>query len=178
MRFLVFLITIAAITVVNGAVSSGEKYYNILSLDGGGIRGLIPTEALMSLEKKAFDYCTEKKYKCPEYPDDKNAQGKVAMKDLFDMISGTSTGSIITAALTYTNKTAGLKDSTGTVPAPGFWAKTIKEIYTVNGGTIFADHKSSGSDTQIVVFFFFVLIWGVAFYFLGRYIYDNPETAE
>jgi|TARA_B110000305_G_C18782477_1_gene334636 hypothetical protein len=52
------------------------------------------------------------------------------MKDLFDMVSGTSTGSIITAALTYTDKKKGLMDKAGNVPMPGFWAKTIKEIYT------------------------------------------------
>lgn len=94
------------------------------------------------------------------------------------MISGTSTGSIITAALTYTDKKKGLMDKSGNVPMPGFWAKTIKEIYTKNGGTIFADHKDSGSGTTGVVFLVFVVIWGVAFFFLGRHIYDNPETAE
>ena len=169
-----FTLFIAAISVVSGA---GEKYYNILALDGGGIRGLIPTEALMKLEEKAYNYCTEKNYKCPLY-DGAEAQNKVAMKDLFDMVSGTSTGSIITAALTYTDKEKGLQDTAGNVPMPGFWAKTIKEIYTKNGGVIFADHKDSGSGTQGVVFFLFVVIWGIAFFFLGRYIYDNPETAE
>jgi hypothetical protein len=69
-------------------------------------------------------------------------------------------------------------DKAGNVPMPGFWAKTIKEIYTKNGGTIFADHKDSGSGTTGVVFLVFVVIWGVAFFFLGRHIYDNPETAE
>ena len=172
MKFLILLITIAAITVV-----SGEKYFNILALDGGGIRGLIPTEALMKLEEKAYNYCQEKKYKCPEYPGE-GAKGRVAMKDLFDMISGTSTGSIITAALTYTDKKTEPKDTTGKIPAPGFWAKAIKEIYTKNGGVIFADHKDNGSGSQGWVMFFFVLIWGVLFYFLGRHIYDNPETAE
>ena len=36
-------------------MSSGEDdYYNILSIDGGGIRGLIPAMSLLEMEKYAW----------------------------------------------------------------------------------------------------------------------------
>ena len=51
--------------------------YKILCLDGGGIRGLVTTQLLMALERR----CGKKS------------------KDIFDWISGTSTGSIVALAL-------------------------------------------------------------------------------
>ena len=33
--------------------------YNILSIDGGGIRGLIPAQVIKRMEKFAFDYAVD-----------------------------------------------------------------------------------------------------------------------
>jgi patatin-like phospholipase/acyl hydrolase len=76
-----------------------EDYFNILSIDGGGIRGLIPTQVIMKMEKYAFEYAKEQKYfRVPVHDDHPEV---VAMKDLFDMMAGTSTGSILAAGLVY-----------------------------------------------------------------------------
>jgi patatin-like phospholipase/acyl hydrolase len=39
--------------------------FNILSIDGGGIRGLIPAQAISHMETYAFKYATEKGYTVP-----------------------------------------------------------------------------------------------------------------
>ena len=41
------------------------KGFNILSIDGGGIRGLIPAVVLEHMEKDAWDYATSKGYNFP-----------------------------------------------------------------------------------------------------------------
>jgi len=77
---------------------SDEEYYNLLTIDGGGIRGLIPTMVLLEMEKHAWDYATTKKYEFPQYA---GHDGHFALKDIFDMTAGTSTGSILAAGLAY-----------------------------------------------------------------------------
>lgn len=42
-------------TAVSSAVAT-EKFYNVLTLDGGGIKGIIPGVALTNLEKHAYEY--------------------------------------------------------------------------------------------------------------------------
>lgn len=58
-------------------MQKGKKYFNILSIDGGGIKGLYPAKVLEQIEDR-FD----KK-----------------ISDHFDMICGTSTGGLIALAL-------------------------------------------------------------------------------
>jgi len=55
----------------------GDKMKTILSIDGGGVRGIIPLACLVQLEAKERKPCRE----------------------IFDMIAGTSTGAIIAAGL-------------------------------------------------------------------------------
>lgn len=76
-----------------------------MSIDGGGIRGLIPGQIIEQLEVVAYAFAKDKKItetagfkKCFAYD---GADGKIAIKDMFDFVAGTSTGSIIAAGLTY-----------------------------------------------------------------------------
>jgi patatin-like phospholipase/acyl hydrolase len=59
-----------------------KKKFRILSIDGGGIRGLIPAKVLMELEREL----------------DTTESGK-RLHEHFDLICGTSTGAILAIAI-------------------------------------------------------------------------------
>ncbi|KAJ1696714.1 hypothetical protein LUZ63_005226 [Rhynchospora breviuscula] len=99
------------------------KLITILSIDGGGIRGLIPATILAFLEAKLQEL---------DGPD-------ARLADYFDMMAGTSTGGLITAMLSTPGK-----DN-----RPVFAAKEINEFYLENGPKIFPK-KKVGPLTSIV----------------------------
>lgn len=66
----------------------------LLSIDGGGLAGLIPAEALILIEKQLDDLTGQQLPLC----------------DRFDLIGGTSTGAILAAGLSLGLKAAQLRD--------------------------------------------------------------------
>ena len=145
------------------------RYYNILSLDGGGIRGLIPAQNLKYLEQYAYNYSTSRNYRFPKY---EGREGVIAMKDLFDMTSGTSTGSIISAGLSYPIGTSNSVEK----QTPKYFAKEVIEVYSTKGEQIFKESEGYSTGFLTLWFFIFVFFIGGIFYFIGRYYYDNPKT--
>ncbi|XXG61029.1 hypothetical protein AAC387_Pa04g2788 [Persea americana] len=83
----------------------------ILSIDGGGIRGIIPATILSYLESKLQEL------------DGEDAR----LADYFDVIAGTSTGGLVTAMLTAPNENN----------RPLFAAKDIKDFYLEHSPKIF-----------------------------------------
>nr|GMD94543.1 patatin-like protein 2 [Ipomoea batatas] len=88
-----------------------RNFVTVLSIDGGGIRGIIPAVILAYLESQLQEL------------DGENAR----LADYFDVISGTSTGGLVTAMLTA-------PDENG---RPLYAAKDIKPFYLNNGPKIF-----------------------------------------
>ncbi|MEG2353567.1 MAG: patatin-like phospholipase family protein [Clostridium sp.] len=86
----------------------------ILSIDGGGIRGVIPSRILITLEKLIQEYSGRKDARIGEY---------------FDFIAGTSTGGILTALYLY-------KDEKRANRAK-FSAEEVYEFYKNEGRDIF-----------------------------------------
>lgn len=84
-----------------------EEHVKILSIDGGGIRGIIPGTILEEIEK---DF-------------------NIRIADYFDLIAGTSTGGILACA--YLCPSA--EDHT----RPKFTAKEVTELYLTRGSEIF-----------------------------------------
>ncbi len=95
-------------------MSSNSKLTRILSLDGGGIRGILPGQILVALEKKLQSL-------------DKNPKARIA--DYFDLIAGTSTGGILTCLYLCPSDTDPTK--------PGFSAEKAVELYLDRGDEIF-----------------------------------------
>jgi patatin-like phospholipase/acyl hydrolase len=78
--------------------SVGAKKWNILSLDGGGIRGLMGAYMLDHFENRTYEMAIAKPYCMP-----KRKIKKVSMSEIFDLVAGTSTGSILGAIITSPN---------------------------------------------------------------------------
>ncbi|XP_010942708.1 patatin-like protein 2 [Elaeis guineensis] len=87
------------------------RLVTVLSIDGGGVRGIIPGTILAFLESKLQEL------------DGEDAR----IVDYFDVIAGTSTGGLVTAMLTAPNKNN----------RPLFAAKDITKFYLENSSKIF-----------------------------------------
>ena len=90
-----------------------NKKVCILSIDGGGIRGILPGVILAYIEEKL-----------QEKTGDTNAR----ISDYFDLIAGTSTGGILTC----------MYIAPGENNRPKFTAQQAVDLYLQNGGQIFS----------------------------------------
>uniref|UniRef100_A0A0D9X8X2 Patatin n=1 Tax=Leersia perrieri TaxID=77586 RepID=A0A0D9X8X2_9ORYZ len=87
------------------------KMVTVLSIDGGGVRGIIPATILAFLEKEL------------QKIDGEDAR----IADYFDVVAGTSTGGLLTAMLTAPDKNG----------RPLFAAKDLAQFYIDNSPKIF-----------------------------------------
>lgn len=84
----------------------------ILSIDGGGMRGIVSAILLQSLEEKLCEY---------------SGNPKARIGDYFDLIAGTSTGSILTVLYLYPNERGESK----------YCAREITQTYIDYGNYVF-----------------------------------------
>jgi uncharacterized protein len=94
-----------------------NKLSFILSIDGGGIRGIIPGRILVALEEKLKQ---------------KSGNKDARIADYFDLIAGTSTGGILTCAYLCPD----LKNPANP-PRPKFNASEVVDLYLERGDEIF-----------------------------------------
>ncbi len=80
----------------------------ILSVDGGGVRGLIPARVLAHLERLLDAPCAQS----------------------FDLIAGTSTGAIVALGLSVPRTCSGAER--------GYTARELESVYLDNAATIFS----------------------------------------
>ncbi|XP_009589751.1 patatin-like protein 1 [Nicotiana tomentosiformis] len=107
-------------TPIASAATKGKTRVTVLSIDGGGIRGIIPGTILAFLESKLQEL------------DGPNAR----IADYFDVVAGTSTGGLVTSMLTAPNK-----DN-----RPLYAANDITSFYFEHGPKIFP--ASSRNDVK------------------------------
>jgi uncharacterized protein len=91
--------------MVTSPKNTATRPMRLLSIDGGGLKGLIPAEALIAIESQ-LDALTGR---------------SLPLSDRFDLIGGTSTGAILAAGLALGLKAADLRD---------FYLKFGKQIFT------------------------------------------------
>lgn len=93
---------------------ANQKLTRILSIDGGGIRGIIPGQILIALEEKLQQL-------------DNNPEARLA--EYFDLVAGTSTGGILSCIY--------LCPSDENPDQPRFSAKEAVDLYLNRGDDIF-----------------------------------------
>jgi len=86
--------------------------FRILSIDGGGIRGILPGQILVALEQKLIE---------------KTGNPEAKLGQFFDMVAGTSTGAILAAAYACPDDSGNFK----------FSAQEAVDIYLNDGDKIF-----------------------------------------
>ncbi len=91
--------------MANNTSNSVTRPMRLLSIDGGGLKGLIPAEALIAIETQ-LDALTGR---------------SLPLCDRFDLIGGTSTGAILAVGLALGLKAAELRD---------FYLKFGRQIFT------------------------------------------------
>ena len=96
------------------------KTLRILSIDGGGLRGVVPVSILAEFQNKLKVYSGKDIWQC------------------FDLIAGTSTGGLITSAIT-------LKDKNAPAPTAKYSLNDILNIYIDRGKHIFPQHSRLGN---------------------------------
>lgn len=92
------------------------KQVRILSIDGGGIRGILPGQVLLALEQKLQT---------------KSGNPAARIADYFDMIAGTSTGGILTCLYLCPDEKNPSRAK--------FSAQEAVDLYLENGNAIFID---------------------------------------
>jgi uncharacterized protein len=94
----------------------------ILSIDGGGIRGIIPAIILNYIEKKT----------------------KKRISSMFDLVVGTSTGGILALGLTKRNSDSEINFE------PEYTAAELRDFYSKYGKKIFNDEPDYTADNDLV----------------------------
>ena len=100
------------------------KKVRILSLDGGGMRGIIPATVLEYVENQIIE---------------KTGNPNARIADYFDFVAGTSTGGILSAFYLTPNLKAGEND-----PKSKYKASEAIDFYAKDGFKIFNQSKRRG----------------------------------
>jgi hypothetical protein len=141
-----------------------DETFNILSLDGGGIRGLITAQVVEYLENQTYIYAQEK------YCIGKRDIEKISMSELFQMVSGTSTGSLLTTALILPNINKELYGNRSNK----FFSQNASEVYIKYGKDVFKSFKSP-LWSKILGTVIFTVFGGIIGYCLGKCCFHNAE---
>lgn len=106
-----------------GVPATKTETYNILSIDGGGMKSMIPAIIIENMETYAHTYAASK------WTGFTSTGNKIHMSELFQLVAGTSSGSIVAAGVSY-----------GKAGVPSLWGSDIVDFFKKNGKELFEAH--------------------------------------
>jgi hypothetical protein len=151
-------------------VGDGCETYNVLSLESANYKAYMTSEFISFLEQIAY-YSARDNYCIPE----REAE-RIAMPELFDLISGSETGAIIAASLNRPNDDK-TPDGHGNVQINKWWASKTSELFYDNSKNLYEDNHLS-TITQIIIIIAAVLIDSGLVYLCLRCKYKPPPGYE
>jgi predicted acylesterase/phospholipase RssA len=123
-----FIALLWSVSIDTVACHGNNATWNILSLDGGGIRGLITATVVKYMEEYSYNYSVSQ-YCLPE-----RAIKKVSMSELYDMVAGTSTGSLLATAIVFPNP------DPQNITKNKFFADDAIDVYTNEASVVFTKY--------------------------------------
>jgi hypothetical protein len=168
-------VAISALSVIVQFVRAADPYYNIMTMDGGGIRGMITSECLSKIETEAYKYAKDQTYfkNVPEvYDRFGNRIEKIHMQWLYQMFSGTSTGSLLSTAMSLSSDEVNPKDNLKGFKRPYKWASDATEIYTSGAPDIFRSNAMGGF-VKFLYYVAFIAVFGGISYLGGHRCYHR-----
>lgn len=145
---------------VTGAESAD---YSILSIDGGGIKGLISAVVLDNMEREAYNIALEKKYIT------ERTNKKVSMAELFDMVAGTSSGGLLAGSIV-------LPKAPGSKEAKYFASDYLNDL-SLRSDIMFVRPQFDWSVMFLIMGATFFLFFGLG-YLWGVKKYQNKDTEK
>jgi len=109
------------------------KSYNVLSIESANYKAYMTSEFIGFLELIAY-YSARDNYCIPE-----RESGRVAMPELFDLISGSESGAIIAASLNVPTKDKANKDAYGNTQINENFASVTSALYEEHAKTLYVD---------------------------------------
>ena len=169
------------LTVLVQHAQAADPYYNIMTMDGGGIRGIITASCINKIEIEAYKYAKDQPYfkNVPEIYDDETGERieKIHMQWLYSMFSGTSTGSLLSGAMAVFNETGNAKDNLKGFKRPQYWGADATDIYEKTSPLIF---RYNGLASVIKVLYYMAIIAfisGVS-YLIGNRCYFRKKKID
>ncbi len=117
---------------------------HILSLDGGGMRGILPTAVLAVIEQIINRPVNAQ---APGKPKNCDHKEHLDLSDIFEVMTGTSTGSIIAATLLHANPAYHATDVLKLYVNYGY--KIFDETARLAGGVLHAKYGSEGLENLL-----------------------------
>ena len=121
------------------------------------MRSIIPAEIIDNMETYAYSYAATK------WTGFTSKDSKIHMSELFQLVAGTSSGSIVAAGVSY-----------GKDGAPTMWGADIVAFFTTHGKDLFERHSLT-LGLHIFFWIVFALIGACLGYWAGKRRYDSPR---